>query len=851
MTDASGAVPDSPSPPASSGHDDVRPDLERTPVPVTAALESVSEGFILLDREWRFIFANPAAEGFMRQARADVLGKTLWECFPEALSRRFGLEYHRAVADNVPVQFEEFYPEPLNAWFEVRAYPSPEGLSIFFRDISRRRATDEALRQSEERYRALFERMSEGFALHEIICRNGAPCDYRFLDVNPAFEALTGLKRAEVVGRLMSEVLPGDDPHWVTAYGAVALSGEAIRFDHFSTVLNRHYRVFAFRPAPRQFAVLFHDITEHRNLEEALRVNLTKYSVLFDAFPLGISVTDTAGNVREINRRASLLLGTTPGEVIGQKVGTTRWRIIRPDGSVMPPDEFASVRAMREKRVIEDVETGIARPGEDVIWVSVTAAPIPLEGYGVVITYGDISRRRQAEIRLAETHRQTVEAQARLEAAMETVPVGLAILDATGGIVRVNAEFERIWGVGRPHARSIADYGHYRARWIDTGREVQPDDWASARALRTGESVIGQLLEIERFDGGRTIVLNSAAPILDEQRAAAGCAVAIEDVSRLIEVERALARSEEALRAANADLEAANAGLRRSNETLEARVAERTADLALRASQIEALALDRTRAEERERQKIARVVHDHLQQLLSVARMNLGVALARARERTLRQSLRAIDGLIGESVDITRAISSDLSPAIVHRSTLGRAIRWLGQWFENRFGLRVVVDADDDLDVDEEVRVMLFRAARELLFNVVKHARVTEASMLASQPCDGRVRVVVCDEGAGFEPAILRAWDGARGSFGLFSLREHLELLGGRLDVESAPGRGTTVTIVGPAPRPLDDGAPRPEVPPTAAARRAAGSVKARRARQAPTRPLNPRARQRASRKAR
>jgi len=57
---------------------------------------------------------------------------------------------------------------------------------------------------------------------------------------------------------------------------------------------------------------------------------------------------------------------------------------------------------------------------------------------------------------------------------METVPVGLAILDATGGIVRVNAEFERIWGVGRPHARSIADYGRYRARWIDTGREVQP-----------------------------------------------------------------------------------------------------------------------------------------------------------------------------------------------------------------------------------------------------------------------------------------------------------------------------------------------------------------------------------------
>jgi signal transduction histidine kinase len=194
--------------------------------------------------------------------------------------------------------------------------------------------------------------------------------------------------------------------------------------------------------------------------------------------------------------------------------------------------------------------------------------------------------------------------------------------------------------------------------------------------------------------------------------------------------------------------------------------------------------------------------------------------------------LRELDGLIAESLDITRSITSDLSPGIVHRGTLGTALRWLGRWFENRFGLNVVVDADEELDVNEEVRVTLFRASRELLFNVVKHARVAAASLQAGLTGDGRVRITVRDEGAGFEPAILGAWDGAKGSFGLFSLREHLELLGGRLEVLSEPRRGTTITIIGPAPRPP---APETAAPPTQEAGPPQAASRARQAR--PRRP--------------
>ena len=127
-------------------------------------------------------------------------------------------------------------------------------------DISQRKSSEESLRASEHRYRGLFESMTEGFALHEIICdKKGKPCDYRFLEMNSAFEELTGLKRKNVVGKTVSEVLPDNDPQWVEIYGKVALTGEPMQFDSHSTPLNKDYEVFAYSPAPKQFAVLFTD----------------------------------------------------------------------------------------------------------------------------------------------------------------------------------------------------------------------------------------------------------------------------------------------------------------------------------------------------------------------------------------------------------------------------------------------------------------------------------------------------------------------------------------------------------------------------------------------------------------
>jgi PAS domain S-box-containing protein len=131
-----------------------------------------------------------------------------------------------------------------------------------------RRQDAEALRASEAQYRRLYENMTDGFALHEIICdQDGNPDDYRFLAVNPAFERMTGLSAEAIVGRTVLEVLPGTEQYWIDAYGKVALTGEPAYIEHYSAELDKHFVVRAFRPAKNQFACVVSDITDRKRAE--------------------------------------------------------------------------------------------------------------------------------------------------------------------------------------------------------------------------------------------------------------------------------------------------------------------------------------------------------------------------------------------------------------------------------------------------------------------------------------------------------------------------------------------------------------------------------------------------------
>ncbi len=142
-----------------------------------------------------------------------------------------------------------------------------------------------------------------------------------------------------------------------------------------------------------------------------------------------------------------------------------------------------------------------------------------------------------------------------LESVMEALPVGMAIIDSKGGNIKSNRAFEQVWGGPRPPAHSIADYAAYKAWWSDTGEPVRPEEWASARAVQKGETISGQMLEIQRFDGSRAFVLNSASPVTDVGGKIIGSAVAIQDITDLKQAEDALKEQTRQLEAANKELE--------------------------------------------------------------------------------------------------------------------------------------------------------------------------------------------------------------------------------------------------------------------------------------------------------
>ena len=235
------------------------------------------------------------------------------------------------------------------------------------------------------------------------------------------------------------------------------------------------------------------------------------------------------------------------------------------------------------------------------------------------------------------------------------------------------------------------------------------------------------------------------------------------------------------------------------NQTLEQRVAERTAEAVERAQKLRLLSAELSLAEERERRRIAQVLHDDLQQVLVAVRLylrTLGKTKSAARRDGIMQE---IDEMLERSFNLTRSLSVELSPPVLHEGGLAAALEWLAAQTRQHYNVQVTLEADSSANPKAvDVRVFLFQAVRELLLNAVKHGAGSPVHIAMTSAGLSKVHIVVADRGPGFDPDALDLQQMGPGGLGLFNIRERMTSIEGELQIESAPGHGTQITLVAP-----------------------------------------------------
>ena len=427
------------------------------------------------------------------------------------------------------------------------------------------------------------------------------------------------------------------------------------------------------------------------------------------------------------------------------------------------PDDRAYVQARHEKLLEEggprDVEFRVVwRDGS--VHALVGRATLVRDPSGrSVRLYGtnvDVTERKRVEEAMRGS-------QQLLNLVLETLPVGVAVTDRGGNIVLSNAASRRIWGGqmidsgDERWVRSVG-YGH------DSGERLAPAQWPSARALRNGQITSNELIDIDAFDGRRKTIQASAAPIHDAEELIAGAVFVMDEVT-----ERVLA--EEALQVS----------------------ADRLQHLSRRLLAVQ----------EEERRHLSRELHDEFGQLLASITMHLQAAKSSAGPAA-QSNLDDSIALMQRAGAQVRSLALELRPMLLETAGLGGTLRWLADQYQQRTGIIMQV-AGHVPDVTGEAAIAGFRVVQEALTNVARHARAAHVWIELSQG-EGLIELVVRDDGEGFDVprALSRAADG--GNLGLIGMHERVEILGGRLEINSQPGHGTRIRVR----LPLNEAAPVP-----------------------------------------
>jgi PAS domain S-box-containing protein len=524
------------------------------------------------------------------------------------------------------------------------------------------------------------------------------------------------------------------------------------------------------------------DITEQRRAEEALRESEERYKALFVGAAEGILVADVeTKQFMYANPAACRMLGYTEEELTTMGVHD-----IHPKVDMEHVIAEFEAQARGEKTLAPNIPC--LRKDATIVYADVNTARVVIGGRRCNVGFfADITERKKAEQALRdseERYRRLVE---NLEREYFFYSHG------TDGIFTyISPSIENVLGYSEQEFLT-----HYT--------EYLTDNPINAEVVRRTElSIAGKQqhpYEIEIFhnDGSVHWLEVSEVPAFD----ATGKVIAVEGIAHDITERR---NAKEQLQKARDELEMRveqrTADLARVNKELRKEIAERRraeVQLLVYQEQLRSLASQLSLSEERVRRRIATNVHDNIGQNLAISKIKLESLRKSVSSQGLVDCLAEISDLIAQTIESSRTLTFELSPPVLYDLGFEAAVEWLVRRTKERHKLVTDFKSEGQAEpMGHDVRVLLFQAVRELLVNVEKHAKAKKVSVRTRRAQD-KLFVTVEDDGVGFDTAEVASRDYSARGYGLFNIRERLGHIGGRVDIESRPRRGTRVTLIAPA----------------------------------------------------
>ncbi|WP_320039888.1 MASE3 domain-containing protein [uncultured Desulfobacter sp.] len=412
-----------------------------------------------------------------------------------------------------------------------------------------------------------------------------------------------------------------------------------------------------------------------------------------------------------------------------------------------------------------------------------------------VTIFEDITERKEAVDALSSQRE-------LLNTTLSHLGDGVISTDKTGRVAFINPAAEKL--TGWPRAEAL---GKKLEQIFNVCRKENNEPTCKADemdSLYEDQSMVfpdeGTLLH---RDGTRIPIEEAVNPVKDKNGDVAGLVLIFRDITMWKQFQKKLQEANELLEDKVAQrTQTLHQTVERLQKEIEQRIKadarnqKADQELRSRAVQLRALAGKLTMAEQAERRRVAKVLHDGIQQYMAAAKLHLSGLERKIEDSRLRGMAIKIEETIGTCIQMARSLSADLSPPALYRGGLISGIRWLAGRMQERYGFRVTFKSEmENVSLPEDIMLLVFESVRELLFNSIKHSGMSEAQVKLTKS-ENQLCLCVKDAGSGFEPSEISVSENMKQGFGLFSIQERINLIGGTFEIKSEPGQGSRFNIL-------------------------------------------------------